>query len=227
VFMAKAIIKETARQFDLRATFMTKPSNDPFVVPSGFHLHQTLMDPSGANEFLDADAGISKLGQQYIGGQIEHARALTMFAAQTINSYKRFTPGTWAPLEASWSMDDRGRLVRGIPAGRNTRIENRLGASDANPYLLVASQLAAGLLGIQGGILPPAPLARNAAFEASSGLLPTNLIDAIHAMEADTVLRTALGDEFVGMYIAMLKNVHRRYTLAVSEWEIDEYREVL
>src|ERR1035437_3083534 len=144
IFVMKAAIKEIAFLHGLRVTFMSKPANSEEVATSGYHLHQTLLDKDGKNLFLDDrdEQRLSAVGLQYVAGQLAHAPALTATAAQTITAYKRFRPGNYAPVNANWCMEDRGSLVRGIIAGKNTRIENRLGASDANPYLLTASQFA-------------------------------------------------------------------------------------
>ena len=229
IFVAKAAIKEIARMHGLRATFMTKPDNDPGVVPSGFHVHQTIGDLEGNNLFRsEGEAALTGTGLNYVAGQLAHAGALTAFAAQTVNAYKRFTPGTWAPLTASWSVDHRGTMVRAIPAGANTRVENRLGASDANPYLIVASQLASGILGVREGLRPPPPQPlRGSSDPSAATMLPGTLIEAVQALESDAALGAALGSRFVSYYAAMLRNEFRRFQLTVTDWEIQEYREIV
>jgi glutamine synthetase len=228
VFVMKAAIKEIATHHGMRATFMTKPSNSAETVTSGYHLHQTLLDGAGANLFLDSREGkrFSALGFQYLAGQLEHAPALTAIAAQTITAYKRFRHGTYAPVNASWRDGDRGSLARVILADENTRIENRLGASDANPYLLAASQLAAGLDGIQKAMTAP-PAESDEDSHSDAAPLPENLTDAARALAADVVIREALGSHLVGEYCAMLHHVARRFQEWVTDWEIAEYREVL
>jgi glutamine synthetase len=228
IFVMKAAIKEIAALHGLRATFMAKPDNSYEVVTSGYHLHQTLLDQDGRNTFLDPEdaSGLTTTGLQYLAGQLAHAAALTAPAAQTITAYKRFRHGTYAPLDASWRHEDRGSLARVIVAGENTRIENRLGASDANPYLLAATQLAAGLDGIKTAMAAP-PADDNMPDGTGRPPLPSNLTDAARALAADTVIREALGEEIVDEYCAMLHHVCRRFQEWVTDWEITEYREVL
>jgi glutamine synthetase len=228
VFVMKAAIKEIAAMHGLRATFMTKPDNNYEVVTSGYHLHQTLLDSDGRNTFLEPGVppAFSTTGLQYLAGQLAHAAALTAPAAQTITAYKRFRHGTYAPLDASWRHEDRGSLARVIMAGENTRIENRLGAADANPYLLAATQLAAGLDGIKSGMGAP-PAEDNQPAGSGHAPLPGNLPDAARALAADTVIREAVGAHVVDEYCAMLHHVYRRFQEWVTDWEIAEYREVL
>jgi glutamine synthetase len=227
VFVMKAAIKEIALLHGMRATFMAKPSNSDETVTSGYHLHQTLLDDDGNNLFLDDDGNhLSKVGFHYLAGLLEHTPALTATAAQTITAYKRFRHGTYAPVSATWREEHRGSLARVIVAAENTRIENRLGASDANPYLLAASQFAAGLDGIQKSMeAPPAEVDDDP--HSTGTPLPENLTDAARALAADDVIREALGSHLVGEYCAMLNHVARRFQEWVTDWEIAEYREVL
>jgi glutamine synthetase len=228
VFVMKAAIKEIAVLHGLKATFMTKPANFEEVATSGYHLHQSLLDERGENAFR-TDVGaeeLSETGMQYLAGQLSHAPALTATAAQTITAYKRYRPGTYAPTGAGWLLEDRGSLARLILAGPNTRIENRLGASDANPYLLAASQIAAGLDGIKNRLKAPASDASGQAGSVTAPL-PGNITEAARALAADTVLRDDLGSELVDEYCSMLCHVARRFQGWVTDWEIREYREVL
>jgi glutamine synthetase len=207
---------------------MTKPANFEEVATSGYHLHHSLLDQSGQNVFRPGEAAgeLSEAGMQYLAGQLGHAPALTATAAQTITSYKRYRPGTYAPTSAGWLLEDRGSLARLILAGPNTRIENRLGASDANPYLLAASQIAAGIDGIKNRL--KAPLADPGSHAGPvTAPLPGNITEAARALADDAVLREALGPEIVDDYCAMLRHVAQRFQSWVTDWEIREYREVL
>jgi glutamine synthetase len=187
-----------------------------------------VLDRHGENVFQPGEGAdeLSETGMQYLAGQLAHAPALTAMAAQTITSYKRYRPGTYAPTSAGWLLEDRGSLARLILAGPNTRIENRLGASDANPYLLAASQIAAGLDGIKNRL--KAPLADPAAQTGSvTASLPGNITEAARALADDTVLREALGSKLTDDYCSMLCHVAQRFQSWVTDWEIREYREVL
>src|SRR5690606_34378185 len=139
----------------------------------------------------------SPLGQGYLAGLLEHAVAATVFATPTVNGYRRFRPNSLAPDRATWAYDHRGVMVRvlggvGDPA---TRLENRIGEPAANPYLYIASQIAAGLAGIDGKFaLPPAD---DAPYTAERQMLPTDLMQALDAMEAEPLFRRDFGDVFI------------------------------
>lgn len=222
--LMKLAVKEIAQLHGMQATFMSKPSNDPGCGASGFHVHQTLHEFGGRNVFVPEGSTPSKEAASYVAGQLAHADAITAFAAPTVTSYKRFRPGTWAPMRAGWGFDNRAAMVRIQVDGENSRIENRLGASDANPYLLAAAQLAAGLDGMARQLDPGKPASHNIAEDAAYHLVPTDLSAAVEALEADTVLVDALGEEFCALYASVQRLVWRRYQEHVTDWEIQEYR---
>ena len=223
--LMKLAVKELARRHGLRATFMSKPGNDPELAASGFHVHQTLHGTNGANLFqLGVDGKPSKESTAYIGGQLAHANAITAFAAPTITAYKRYRPGTWAPMRAGWGLDNRTAMVRLHVAGANTRIENRIGSSDANPYLIAAAQLAAGLDGMDRQLDPGVPASHNVAEDPHFPRVPLSLSGAIEALEADTVLVESLGRDLCELYASVQRLVCRRYQEHVTDWELNEYR---
>ena len=225
----KLAVKEIALRHGLHATFMARPSNDPECAPSGFHLHQSLLDARGNNVFEDRACGgsLSETARHYAGGQLAHADGITGVAAATVTAYKRYRPGTWAPMRAGWGIDNRSAMVRAILAGEDTRLENRLGASCANPYLIAAAPLAAGLHGIHDRIEPGEPASHDIVGDDRYPLVPLNLLDGIRALAADAVLTEALGSEFSRLYVSVLRGVWDRYQAHVTDWEIAEYREVL
>ncbi len=229
--LARAAVKEVAERHGYLATFMAKPSNGREANTCGYHLHQALYDAAGANLCWDSDDpdGISLLLRHYIAGQLAHAPALVACASPTITGYKRYQPSTFAPVHASWAFDDRAAMVRVMrERGEDTRIENRLGESAANPYLLLASQLAAGLDGIRRRLDLPAPLVYGGHEPEPQGLrLPRDLPAAIAALRDDAVLATDLGPDTMRSYLGVLANTWRRYQAFVTDWEIAEYREVL
>jgi glutamine synthetase len=226
IFLARLATKELAERHGLRATFMSVPSNHPEHPPSGFHLHQTLLDAAGRNLFAGVD-DLSALGRAYVGGQLAHASGITGVAAATVTAYKRLRPNAYAPLRAGWGIDNRTAMVRAILRGESTRIENRSGASDANPYLLAAAQIAAGLDGIATGADPGEPVAHDIGNDPSFPTVPTNLLDGVAAFRADEVLVEAIGRDVAEMYCAVQRQVWQRYQFHVTEWEIAEYRDVL
>jgi glutamine synthetase len=227
VVLLKVAIKEVAMRHGLRATFLAKPANGGSTPPSGYHLHQTLHD--GANAFHDpaAEHGLSVVARHYIGGQLAHAAGMTGVAAPTVTAYKRYVPGTWAPVRAGWAIDNRTALVRAIPGGDGTRIENRLGSSDANPYLLAAVMVAAGLDGVRRALDPGPPGTLNVLEDERFPKVPSSLIEGVEAFAADESLREALGAVFSRTFIRLLRHDWNRFMTHVTDWEIREYRELL
>ena len=139
----RSAVKQICRRHGLHATFMCRPKI-PNVMSSGWHLHQSLIDRrTGTNAFMpasDADV-LPEVGRQYLAGLIVHARSGAVFAAPTINGYKRFRSQSLAPDRALWARDNRGAMLRVISAAHDpaSRIENRIGEPAANPYLYLAS----------------------------------------------------------------------------------------
>ena len=229
VVTLKIAIKEVAQSLGLRATFLARPTNLWETPTSGYHLHQMLRDATGGNAFYDPDSpdSLSATCRHYIGGQLAHAIGMTGIAAPTVTAYKRYIPGTWGPVRVSWGVDNRTALLRAIRAGDDTHLENRLGSSDANPYLLAAVNVAAGLDGIARRIEPGQPGEGNMFEDERFRHLPTTLIEGITAYAADEVLVDALGHDFSRIYTGVLRRDWKRYIEHVSDWEIKEYREVL
>jgi glutamine synthetase len=223
-FRLKSAVQEIARQQDLLATFMAKPFNDEGG--SGFHVHASLNDGTGANVFGDPGApdGISATGRHAIGGVLRHARAMSALLNPTINSFKRFGPDTLAPWLIDWGLDNRSAMVR-IPPERGpaARMEVRLGDAAANPYLGIAAVGAAVFLGIRNKVEPPPKLEGYGYDPASADMLPARLADALHALEADTELSDVLGRYFVDSFLAYKRNEIERFERFVTDWEFREY----
>jgi glutamine synthetase len=225
----KIAIKELARSLGLRATFMAKPTDLWETPTSGYHLHQMLRNQGGGNAFHDQTDpdSLSAVARHYIGGHLEHALGMTGIAAPTVTAYKRYIPGTVAPVSVVWAIDNRSAPIRALPAGENTHIENRLGSSDANPYLLAAVNLAAGLDGVEKRTDPGPPGTGNLFLDKNYKHLPTTLIEGIKAYEEDAILVQALGADFTRIYSRVIRQDWKRYIEHVSDWEIREYREIL
>jgi glutamine synthetase len=223
-FRLKSAVQEIARQQDLLATFMAKPFNDEGG--SGFHVHASLNDGTGANIFGDPGApdGISATGRYAIGGVLRHARAMSALLNPTINSFKRFGPDTLAPWLIDWGLDNRSAMVR-IPPERGpaARMEVRLGDAAANPYLGIAAVGAAVFLGIRDQVEPPPKLEGYGYDPASADMLPARLADALDALEADTELGDVLGRYFVDSFMAYKRNEIERFERFVTDWEFREY----
>jgi glutamine synthetase len=229
VVLLKVAIKEVAMRHGLRATFLAKPVNGGSTPPSGYHLHQALNAADGSNAFDDpgAEHGLSGVARHYIAGHLVHAAGMTGVAAPTVTAYKRFVPGTWAPVRAGWAVDNRTALVRAIPGASGARIENRLGSSDANPYVLAAVMVAAGMDGVGRALDPGPPGTLNVLEDERFPRLPATLIEGVDAFAADAILTDALGADFSRTLVRCLRNDWRRFTAHVTDWEIREYRELL
>jgi glutamine synthetase len=223
-FRLKSAVQEIARQQDLLATFMAKPFNDEGG--SGFHVHASLNDGTGANIFGDPGTpdGISATGRYAIGGVLRHARAMSALLNPTINSFKRFGPDTLAPWLIDWGLDNRSAMVR-IPPERGpaARMEVRLGDAAANPYLGIAAVGAAVFLGIRDKVEPPPKLEGYGYDPASADMLPARLADALGALEVDTELGDVLGRYFVDSFLAYKRNEIERFERFVTDWEFREY----
>ncbi len=237
----KYAIKEISKQHGYLATFMTKPLINRCA--SGAHVHISLIDKNtGENAFLDQDSpdGLSKLCRSFIAGILEHAKANTVFAAPTVNCYKRYRTGVCAPTTATWGFENRsvGLRVKGC-RGSSTHVETRLNCSAASPYLTTLSTLTAGILGIKNKSEAPAPCVHDVWADSTMEQLPATMEAALEAFCADSELKEAYGPEFVKVVQAMktwdMKIAKENcpdygspeFKTYISEWELNEFREVL
>ena len=219
----KTAVKEICSRHRVMATFMAKWSPD--LPGSGGHIHQSLWDKANqANLFHGGDGVMSDLMRYYIGGLVKNLPEMIALLCPTVNSYKRMVPGTWAPVNASWGVDNRTAAVRAIPGRqKSTRVEMRACGADLNPYLAMASCLAAGLDGIENRVEPPSP-AENA-YRCDAAPLPRTLRDATAKFSASDVARGWFGDAFVDHYGATRDWECRQYEKAVTDWELARYFE--
>lgn len=223
----RTAVKQICQRHGYHATFMCRP-RIPNAMSSGWHLHQSLTSRAdGTNAFMsDESGGLSRLGAAYMAGLLEHARASAVFSTPTINGYKRFRSYSLAPDRAIWGRDNRGVMIR-VLGGRNDpamRIENRIGEPAANPYLYMASQILAGLDGIDRS-LDPGPSA-DTPYETRASFLPKSLQEAVLALRDDPFFRTAMGAEFVDYYVHIKNAEIERFQAEVTEWEHREYFEM-
>ncbi len=230
IMTAKLAIQTVARRHGMYATFMPKPTSG--VNGSGMHINMSL-SKDGKNVFSDPsdENGLSREAYYFIGGLMEHVYAMSAVTNPLVNSYKRLVSGFEAPIHIAWSVTNRSPLIR-IPSVReeSMRVELRSPDSAANPYLMLALCLLAGLDGIKRKIMPPAAITKNIyqLSEAECGklgirLLPTNLKDALDAMEQDGFVRDVLGDHITDAYLAAKRSEWDAYCRNVSEWEVAEY----
>jgi glutamine synthetase len=221
--LLRSALRQVGRRHGYHVTFMCRPQL-PATCSSGWHLHQSLRGPDG-NAFVPDDqaALLSKIGRQFVAGQLAHARAGCAFAAPTINGYKRFLGAPMAPDRVVWARDDRSAMVRVVGSAETgtTHIENRIGEPAANPYLYLTSQLHAGLDGIDHALDPGPPADIPLATDAPR--LPGSLSEALTALEADTVLARAMGEALTAHHIALKRAEIARFEATVTDWEHREY----
>jgi len=233
VMTTRLVVKEIARRSGVTASFMPKPIAG--VQGSGMHTHVSLWR-DGQNAFVDesAEDGLSAVAKGFIAGLMVHAAEITAVTNQWINSYKRLVPGHEAPVHISWGRNNSSALARVpyVKPGRldSTRIEYRSPDSAANPYLAFAVILAAGLAGIENGYELPAEADTNlyALSEAevrAMGIapLPSNLNDAVDAMEASALVRATLGEHLFEWFIRNKRAEWSAYKAEVTSFELERY----
>ena len=225
----KFMVKSVAEKHGLRATFMPKPFKG--LTGNGCHCHISVWDLDGkTNAFADPAApfGLSAAGKTFLGGIMKHATALAAITNPTVNSYKRINAprtisgATWSPNTITWTGNNRTHMVRVPGPGR---FELRLPDGAVNPYLLQAAIIATGLDGLATKA-DPGPHSDldmfNEGFKAADApRLPLNLLDALRAFEADTTLRTALGEEFSAGYLKLKHEEWTAYCSHFTQWERD------
>jgi glutamine synthetase len=238
MLLFRSATRQILRRHGYLATFMCRPKL-PNVMSSGWHLHQSL-SIGGKNAFVSTKDFLSGIGRRFLAGLLTHAKAACAFATPTVNGYRRYRPFSLAPERAIWGRDSRGAMLRvlGRPGDPATRIENRIGEPGANPYLYFASQIHAGLDGMERRLpLPPpsrSPYEETKAEEADH--LPRSLAEALGHLKASEAMREAMGAAFVDYYCRIKQAEVERFQAArkdarddleVSEWEHREYFDLL
>ena len=231
MILFRSATKQILRRHGYHATFMCRPKL-PNVMSSGWHLHQSLLrlaDKKNAFTPEEKNQPLSSIGQHFLAGLLEHARASAAFSTPTINGYKRYRPYSLAPERVVWGRDNRGAMLRvlGGPGDPASRIENRIGEPAANPYLYFASQIHSGLDGLTKK--PPLPSPSRSPYDENekADLLPRTLDEAIGHLKNSRVLREGLGSAFVDYYCRIKQAEIARFNLEVSEWEHREYFDLL
>ena len=230
----RTVVRAIAAQHDLHATFMPKPI--PRINGSGMHTHISLFTEDGENAFHDGDDefDLSETAKQFTAGILEHAEALAAVTNPTVNSYKRLVPGYEAPVYVAWSDRNRSALIR-KPAARvpaASRIEARFPDPSCNPYLAFAALIHAGLDGIENELDCPDPVRENIyefdeekREEYGITTLPSNLGEALDALEEDELVMDALGDHVAEKFLEAKTAEYDDYRVDVSDWELDRYLE--
>lgn len=225
----KYMVKSIAENHGLRATFMPKPFTH--LTGNGCHMHISVWDkPGKKNLFHDkkGELGISGVGYNFLGGMLNHAQALCAITNPTVNSYKRInaprtTSGaTWSPSSITYGGNNRTHMIR-IPD--DDRFELRLADGAANPYLMPAAVMAAGLDGIANKTDPGKRLDIDMYADGhtvrGAKKLPLNLLDALRALEKDKTLAASLGEETVSAFIKLKTMEWNDYASHLTDWERD------
>jgi glutamine synthetase len=225
----KPAMKQIAFDNGLSVTFMAKWNAE--LPGSSGHIHQSLWQ-GDKNAFAASDdpQGLSRVMRQYLAGQVRLMPELTGLISPTINSYKRYVPGVWAPLTASWGFENRTCALRVIGAGDPgaTRIEYRQAAADINPYVAIATCLGAGLYGIEHDLaLSPEARGDASAASATHEHLPRTLAEATRLLANSRAAREILGAPFVDHYLRTRDWEVRQYERAVTDWELRRYFEAI
>ena len=236
IMTAKHIIRLEAYEAGIHASFMPKPIADE--ASSAMFLHQSLFDRDGNNVFWGADDPVyhlSPTAKSYMAGILAHAAEISAITSPTVNSYKRLCTGEGTtPTHATWGLRNRSAMIR-IPVYKpgkhlSTRIELRSPDPMANPYLVNAATLAAGLDGIARGLeLPPELESATAAMDddeltAMGGApLPRSLEEALDVFEGSEFMKDALGEHIHGFFLKKKRSEWRKYSSIVTEWELKQY----
>ncbi|WP_373189208.1 type I glutamate--ammonia ligase [Halolamina sp.] len=230
----RTVVRAIAAQHELHATFMPKPI--PKINGSGMHTHISLFTEDGENAFHDGDDefDLSEEAKQFTAGILEHAEALAAVTNPTVNSYKRLVPGYEAPVYVAWSDRNRSALIR-KPAARvpaASRVEARFPDPSCNPYLALAVLIHAGLDGMEKELDCDDPVRENIyefdeqkREEYGITTLPSNLGEALDALQGDDLVMDALGKHVAEKFIEAKTAEYDDYRIDVSQWELDRYLE--
>jgi glutamine synthetase len=214
----RQICMQVAKEFGMLATFMPKPV--PGIMANGCHHHISLWSGEDA-VFADRDGGLNELGEYAIGGVLTHARGMTAIVAPTVNSYARFWEvGMFAPTSPTWGVENRQCLVRVL----GPRIEHRGPDASCNPYLTHAVLVEALRDGIANRISPgPALTASQDGIECAFAEIPKTLGEALEALQADSVVRSALTPELLETFVELKTDEWHRACGAVTDWHREMY----
>jgi len=224
----KHAAKEIAWAQGKSVTFMAKW--DERRTGSSAHLHVSLRDAEGRRSLFAGDrptgpVAASDTFRWFLGGWMQHARALCACYAPYPVSYKRFQSRSWAPVAIAWSYDNRTAGFRVVGRGPSLRVECRIPGADANPYVAHAAAIAAGLDGIRHRVEPPEPLRGDGYDPAGLPGIPATLREAIVELEQSGLAREAFGEEVAAHYLHFLRTEQRKFDEVVTCWERARYFE--
>jgi glutamine synthetase len=226
----KTFAKVLAQRSNMMATFMAKWSRD--LPGQSGHIHLSLKDGQGKPVFYDADQPhqMSETMRHFIGGQQQLMPELLAMVAPTVNSYTRLIPGFWAPTDSTLGVENRTCALRIIPgSAKSQRVEYRVAAADANPYIILAAALGSGLYGIENRI-EPEPLVEGNAYDHKFPerlALPRTLWDAAQRLKQSRMAREYFGDAFVDHFAATREWEEREFRKHITDWELARYFEII
>jgi glutamine synthetase len=192
-------------------------------VGSSCHLHVSLTDATSGQAVMGDDShpsGLSVIGRQFLAGQLHAARELAWLAAPTVNSYRRYVPGSWAPTAVVWGEDNRTCGFRIVGHDKDRRVESRVPGADVNPYLAIAGAIAAGLYGLDHGLELGDPFPTNAYLAEDVPRIPATLVDAIDLLRGSTVAAEAFGPEVHHHLLNTAVQEWEAFNRHVSDWEL-------
>ncbi len=236
ILTARMVIKKVAEDHNLYATFMPKPIFG--AAGNGMHIHQSIFKGSD-NQFADAKDGygLSRLAYNYLAGLLNHVREISALISPLVNSYKRLVSGFEAPVYICWGRMNRSALVRVPRISKDkldsSRLELRSCDPSANPYLIFAAILRAGIEGINNRLKVPKPVEENV-YKIESNvlkdkgidLLPRSLWEALECYQRSKLARLALGDDLFLRYYDVKMKEWDEYAIQVTKWEHDKYLEL-
>ena len=226
----KQAVKEISDQSGCSVTFMAKPDADQ--AGSSSHLHVSLWRASNG-ELASAFPGSANLNgiacsevfRWFLGGWLRYVPDVMVFYAPTVNSYKRFEAGSWAPTAMAWSPDNRTAGFRVVGEGPSLRIECRIPGADVNPYVAYAAVIASGLAGIEQQIEPPPAFIGDVYSASEEKMLPASLEEAVDGFANSDMARTAFGEEVVAHYVHFFNTEAQAHRKVVTDWERKRYFE--
>lgn len=222
----KQCLKELADRMGLSVTFMAKL--DSAKAGSSCHLHMSLWKDN-INVFpgdqKNTSRNVSNIFKWFLGGWIKYAPDVMPFYAPTINSYKRFVDGSWAPTRLAWSYDNRTAGFRVVGSGPSLRIECRIPGADCNPYLAYAALLASGLRGIEDQIEPPENFEGDIYAASNLPRVPYTLEEALDNFENSSFVKDAFGEKVMKHYSHFFKSEINSFNQFVTDWERKRYFE--
>jgi glutamine synthetase len=222
----KQCMKEIAEAMGVSVTFMAKFASGQ--AGSSCHLHMSLWrdgDNAFPGEGKFGPVECSDVFRWFLGGWIAHVPDVMVFYAPTINSYKRYVDGSWAPTRLAWSYDNRTAGFRVVGQGKSLRIECRIPGADCNPYLAFAAALASGLDGIENRIEPPEHFSGDVYAARNLPRVPYTLAEATENFASSDFAKRAFGEDVVEHYVHFYRTEQNAYNFAVTDWERRRYFE--